>query len=49
LVFRIVCRMSVSAARLIAGVKLQNRVPRLEFFTNRGRKLYPRKSNVRLG
>ena len=46
LVFRIVCRMLVSAAWLTAGVKLQNRLPRLEFFTSLGRKLYPRKSNA---
>lgn len=45
---RIVSRMAVSAARLTAGVKLQNRLPLLEFFTSRGRKPYPRKSNPRL-
>jgi hypothetical protein len=46
LVFRIVSRMAVRAAWLTAGVKFQNRLPRLEFFTNRGRKPYPRKSNA---
>src|ERR1019366_3041895 len=37
--------MVLRADALTAGVKLTNRLFRLRFFTTRGRKVYPRKSN----
>ena len=46
---RIVARMSFIAEELTAGVKLQNSFPLREFLTKRGRKPYPRKSNVTFG
>jgi hypothetical protein len=46
---RIVARMAFSAKELTAGVKLQNSSPFRELLTSRGRKPYPRKSNVTFG
>src|ERR1700732_1213110 len=43
---RIVVRIAFSAVALTAGVNPQNSSLLLEFFTQRGRKPYPRKSNL---
>src|ERR1700730_7670436 len=46
---RIVVRIAFSAVALTAGVNPQNSSLLLEFFTQRGRKPYPRKSNLTFG
>jgi len=47
--FRIVDRMVFSAAGLTAGLKPQNMVLSRKRLTYRGRKQYPRKSNLTFG
>ena len=46
---RIVDRIEFSAEGLTAGRKLQNTLAVRMFFARRGRKQYPRKSNVTFG
>ena len=46
---RIVARMAFSAEGLTAGLKPQNSMLSRDRRTNRGRKQYPRKSNLTFG